>query len=194
MPHKPKFKHIVCKPCWEIKYCPYGPLVEQFPVNPDDFEINQIETLYSECVNVLLNGRVETEEHLWQIVDRLLHLEPAKWQFVKQFQNDELICRIYGHLCPVFLTAEPFTETKEPRQMGRQIPREVILAVIKRDGYFCRICRKNLTEDEVVFDHIIPFSKGGSTDVNNLRILCTECNQKRGASFVEKLRKNAFEE
>ena len=22
----------VCKPCWEIKYCPYGPLVEQFPL------------------------------------------------------------------------------------------------------------------------------------------------------------------
>ncbi len=22
----------VCKPCWEIKYCPYGPLVEEFPL------------------------------------------------------------------------------------------------------------------------------------------------------------------
>jgi hypothetical protein len=22
----------ICKPCWELKYCPYGPLVEQFPV------------------------------------------------------------------------------------------------------------------------------------------------------------------
>src|SRR5229473_5814126 len=21
-----------CKPCWELKYCPYGPLVEQFPL------------------------------------------------------------------------------------------------------------------------------------------------------------------
>src|SRR5262249_35446809 len=24
----------VCKPCWEIKYCPYGPLVEQSPILP----------------------------------------------------------------------------------------------------------------------------------------------------------------
>ncbi len=24
----------VCKPCWELKYCPYGPLVEQFPLLP----------------------------------------------------------------------------------------------------------------------------------------------------------------
>src|SRR5688572_25412158 len=22
----------VCKPCWELKYCPYGPLVEEFPL------------------------------------------------------------------------------------------------------------------------------------------------------------------
>ena len=22
----------VCKPCWELKYCPYGPVVEQFPL------------------------------------------------------------------------------------------------------------------------------------------------------------------
>ncbi len=22
----------VCKPCWEIKYCPYGPLIERFPL------------------------------------------------------------------------------------------------------------------------------------------------------------------
>jgi hypothetical protein len=25
---------IACKPCWELKYCPYGPLVETFPVYP----------------------------------------------------------------------------------------------------------------------------------------------------------------
>src|SRR6266550_9283424 len=24
----------VCKPCWELRYCPYGPLVEQAPLLP----------------------------------------------------------------------------------------------------------------------------------------------------------------
>ena len=28
--HK-RTKHI-CKPCWELRYCPYGPLVEEFPL------------------------------------------------------------------------------------------------------------------------------------------------------------------
>lgn len=26
----------VCKPCWELKYCPYGPLVEQLPILPTE--------------------------------------------------------------------------------------------------------------------------------------------------------------
>jgi hypothetical protein len=26
----------VCKPCWELKYCPYGPLVEQSPLLPQE--------------------------------------------------------------------------------------------------------------------------------------------------------------
>ncbi len=25
---------IYCKPCWELRYCPYGPLVEDFPLLP----------------------------------------------------------------------------------------------------------------------------------------------------------------
>jgi hypothetical protein len=29
-------KTIACKPCWELKYCPYGPLVEDFPLFPPD--------------------------------------------------------------------------------------------------------------------------------------------------------------
>lgn len=31
-----KRREYVCKPCWELKYCPYGPLVEQFPLCEDE--------------------------------------------------------------------------------------------------------------------------------------------------------------
>ena len=27
--------NAICKPCWDLKYCPYGPLVEQFPMTND---------------------------------------------------------------------------------------------------------------------------------------------------------------
>ena len=28
----------LCKPCWELHYCPYGPLVEDFPLLPPSRE------------------------------------------------------------------------------------------------------------------------------------------------------------
>jgi 5-methylcytosine-specific restriction endonuclease McrA len=50
--------------------------------------------------------------------------------------------------------------------------------VWKRDGGKCRICDAN---DELHFDHILPFSKGGtSLTVENVQLLCARHNiQKR---------------
>lgn len=57
------------------------------------------------------------------------------------------------------------------------IPRDVVGLVYMRDGGRCRECgcTKNLQ-----LDHIIPFSKGGSSEPENLQLLCKECNLKKG--------------
>jgi len=50
--------------------------------------------------------------------------------------------------------------------------------IFKRDGNKCKKCgsKNNLT-----IDHIVPFSKGGTTEINNLQTLCKKCNRKKGA-------------
>lgn len=124
----------ICKPCWELKYCPYGPLVETFPI---------------------------------------------------QEENDDKSCRIFGHDCPVFYVAEPFTETKELRNVSRSIPRSIQFKVLKRDNNVCRECKKPVLEDDIHFDHIIPWSKGGPTEEHNIRLLCADCNRKKGNRFED---------
>jgi len=55
--------------------------------------------------------------------------------------------------------------------------------VFKRDGFRCAYCGKTPPEVILEADHIIPVSKGGSDDMENLITSCQECN--RGKSNVE---------
>jgi 5-methylcytosine-specific restriction endonuclease McrA len=56
--------------------------------------------------------------------------------------------------------------------------------VLKRDGFRCRLC--GLSADDGVklhVDHIKPVSKGGKTELNNLRTLCDRCNFGKGDKY-----------
>jgi hypothetical protein len=64
----------------------------------------------------------------------------------------------------------------EERAFSRVIPSHVRREVWRRDQGKCVNCgsRKNLE-----YDHIIPFSEGGSNTARNIELLCEECNRKK---------------
>ena len=63
-----------------------------------------------------------------------------------------------------------------PSDDSRYIPSEVKRIVWTRDHGRCVICGSNR---RIHYDHDIPFSKGGSNTVDNIRILCDKCNLRK---------------
>jgi len=177
----------VCKPCWELKYCPYGPLVEQFPLLPplraDAVEHNEY---LKHCLAVgrLPDGTLLEGEKLAFFQTAVVEFEPRDYPESIPDEISDMSCRVFGHICPVVFSAEGFTETTLSRRVGRNIVPNVLMRVARRDNYMCQICNSTLRDNEIEFDHIIPLSKGGSSEEHNLRVACFECNRKKSADVI----------
>ena len=55
---------------------------------------------------------------------------------------------------------------------------------IKELEYKCQICGKELKKEEITIDHIIPLSKGGGNNIENLQPLCKSCNSKKSNKIL----------
>ena len=58
----------------------------------------------------------------------------------------------------------------------RSVTQDVKDKVWNRDGGICVQCGNN---ENLEFDHIIPFSKGGSNTYRNIQLLCQTCNREK---------------
>lgn len=81
--------------------------------------------------------------------------------------------------------------TKEQKaQIGRrQRQRRVyydILGNVTNTVYFCKMCGRVRTLDDLEVDHIIPVSLGGSDTLDNKQLLCSKCNREKGNAIAIK--------
>lgn len=71
------------------------------------------------------------------------------------------------------------SKNRDKTVSSRTVPLSVRLKVLSRDAYRCVLCGRSPATEVGVrlhIDHKIPFSKGGSSTIENLQTLCQDCN------------------
>lgn len=63
---------------------------------------------------------------------------------------------------------------------SRHVTSEVKNEVWRRDSGQCVLCK---SQERLEYDHIIPFSKGGSNTARNIQLLCESCNRAKSAKI-----------
>lgn len=76
-----------------------------------------------------------------------------------------------------------FSENKDICDVYHKTSRDINLRmrfkVLQRDNFKCCTCGASPAKDpsvELHIDHIMPWSKGGETEIDNLQTLCSKCN------------------
>ena len=68
--------------------------------------------------------------------------------------------------------------------MTRLFSKRIRKLLLITSGNRCSICNEKL-DKSFHADHIVPYSKNGSTTLNNAQALCAQCNQKKGNKIVK---------
>ena len=93
--------------------------------------------------------------------------------FVDYINGNDSLVDVPNH-CPQNI------HTKDDNhRTSRTISPRTRFLVLKRDNFKCCSCGASPAKDPSVefhVDHIIPWSKGGETIVDNLETLCSKCN------------------
>lgn len=80
-----------------------------------------------------------------------------------------------------------YAQYQTKKGLQRRPPSTIRKRVILRDNSTCRYCDKELKKKEIHIDHVIPYSLGGRTEVNNLVVACTKCNLKKSGHTLEEI-------
>jgi len=57
--------------------------------------------------------------------------------------------------------------------------------LLKKDGYRCFYCRKKFAYKDLIVEHIVPRSRGGSGNINNTVLACNFCNSSKCNQLIE---------
>ena len=132
---------------------------------------------YNECSSELTMSQIESKNLLEELreANTQLRYERNKEQIEKDKVKAKLLEKKKKREIEKLALQELIDEGEIFPEANKRppIPKDVVDTVWNRDGGKCVYCGSN---ENLHLDHIIPFSKGGDTSVENLQLVCQKCN------------------
>lgn len=94
-------------------------------------------------------------------------------------------CDVWLRKCPACQSVTHNSKQDCRKVTSRVVSDKLRYQVLKRDCFKCCACGASPAKDssvELHVDHIVPWSKGGETVLQNLQTLCSRCNLGKGDS------------
>lgn len=113
-------------------------------------------------VNIVLNSEFSSDKAKEFAIDYLDWIKEQEKKIVKKQAKRDIVTR----------RRSDFAKERD----------RLMLALIERDGYECAECGET---EGLSIDHVIPLSKGGSDELDNLQLLCKGCNSSKKDKMPE---------
>ena len=147
-----------------------------------------------------INGSSRSSSNIKSLEDRITKLESGKY-FLKgfiEFQYGTLKPSCKPHLAVIKMLEKngiSIDDVKQSNKIGKchNISAKTRSFVIQRDGKTCAYCEKSVNNFDINLDHVIPRTKGGSDEADNLVVSCNKCNSSKGdLSLLEFIKNNTL--
>lgn len=142
-----------------------------FPYGLDQELRSEIRIKHADSIS-LKKDEMREEYHRKKSAQEEAELENKKEIIRKELLEKEKIRQFRREVKKELVESGHIQQTRK----RESIPQDIQDKVWIRDGGKCVVCGSS---ENLEFDHIIPFSKGGSNTYRNLQLLCEKCNRQK---------------
>ena len=137
---------------------------------------------FKEVLNFKQGLRAPERVQVYRKLKKGIWVDMGFYELIDAYEKSEKLRKVFKFLLKPIINVDQSDNSYIDILHDRKIPGEIQQEVYKRDRGKCRICGST---NNLHFDHILPFSKGGSSKVaSNIQLLCARHNLKKGAKFI----------
>lgn len=151
-----------------------------FKIREGDFKrlrIDAVEDTLSRQFQLLYaDNKIDNDEALYNVdLQDLFDLSYDQFDIIKEKEVRRALEQ-GANITDLDTARYPKVNLMDSEVAARSISKQVMNDVWNRDGGKCVKCG---SQNRLEYDHIIPFSKGGSNTFRNIQLLCQTCNRKK---------------